>query len=543
MKRWIGSIVLASVVGIAAAQGNFTIVRPADGSKVREKIRVLIPKNSVPSGGYVGVFLDGKFLEARGPQSMVPESKALKEKYLEYILDSKALGLKDSEPGKPQTLEMVLYVDFSEHPRIVDRSSVQVYVGNKANIPIPSTGLKISYGFQPGTESIYRMDSKIALQTVTNGQNRSGGRANEQELGTRTLHLLYAVDNRYENGDGLVRIQALPDKGKDYTVVTLNDTPKKWTDDQLAPLYMRVTPNGMEQWSSLPIYFGLLGANGTTGGEQLFPIFPLPSLPAKPVRIGDSWQTRFLDDNLDERSNFYDSDKFTIPRPARGEFIGVEWESGHPCAVIKNSIKLGDSTTEGIKLKKAGAKYSDTAIELEETIWFSLDSKRVLKMHRTQSIVIRADQLSLLGLDGASSDGGAGRGGATPGDQGGGPVGGGPSFGKGGGLPGASGAGGAKGMTDGTGSIVFRQKGGFGGAPTQGPGGGPPAGFGGPPQGGGRPGGFGGQSRPGGPGGPGAFGPQAGGGLGNGRPGAGAGNTDQLAFLKVKFDTTFTLEE
>src|SRR5689334_3268314 len=83
----------------------FTLVRPADGAKVRETVRVLIPKNSVPKTGYVGFFLDGKFLEA-----VVPNMSG---RYYEYVLNTKK---EDVEDGK-HSLEAVLYVDYSDEPR------------------------------------------------------------------------------------------------------------------------------------------------------------------------------------------------------------------------------------------------------------------------------------------------------------------------------------------------------------------------------------------------------------------------------------------
>src|SRR5476649_542729 len=93
MKRWIGSLMLAGLTSVVLAQAPFTIVRPADGAKVRETVHVLIPKGSIPPGGYVGIFLGGKFLEATVPP--------LKGKYYDYALDTKKLGLPDTEPGKP----------------------------------------------------------------------------------------------------------------------------------------------------------------------------------------------------------------------------------------------------------------------------------------------------------------------------------------------------------------------------------------------------------------------------------------------------------
>src|SRR5690242_9699237 len=61
MKRWFGLFIVACAASAAVAQAPFTIVRPADGSKVREKVHILIPKSSIPPGGYIGLFLNHKF--------------------------------------------------------------------------------------------------------------------------------------------------------------------------------------------------------------------------------------------------------------------------------------------------------------------------------------------------------------------------------------------------------------------------------------------------------------------------------------------------
>ena len=523
------------MIPVAVAQSSFTIVRPADGSKVKETVHILIPKKSVPeSGGYIGVFLNGKFLEARGPQSLVPASKQIKDKYLEYDLDTKALGVPDSEPGKPSKLELVLYVDFNEKPRIVDRSSIDVYIGNKANIPIPSGGLKLRYSFAPGTESIYKLDRKITLSSITKGQNLSGGRANEEDIAESSRRMLYAIDNRYDNGDGLVRSQFLTEPGKDYIISTVRGEPKKYDDTQLVPVYMRQTNTGMEVWSSLPIYYGIDGANAQTSYEHLLTVEPFPSLPEKTVKVGSTWRTRFLQDALTTDENWHEIEKFTEALDGRGELQSVEWENGHPCAVIHNTIRFGDSTTDGQKLKKAGAKFSDSKIELDEYIWFSLDSRRVLKVSRTETIDLKADQLARLNIPGVGNGVGNGAGPANNGAMGGpggppsgfGGPGGPPAGFGGGGRPGGGKSGGGEGDNFMTGGAVnIKQKGRQGG---------PPAGFGGP---GGLPPGVG----------PGAFGQgQRGGfgqgGFGQGRTGQSGQTNNELAFIRLKIITTLTLE-
>src|SRR4051812_17101339 len=117
MKRMLVSLTAIAGAGIAAAQSGtapFTIVRPLDGSKVRENVHILFPKNSIPDGGYVGIFVNGKFIEATIPQ---PGAK-----YLDYTLNTKGLDL----PDGPLNIETLLYVDFAEKPKVFDKSSISV---------------------------------------------------------------------------------------------------------------------------------------------------------------------------------------------------------------------------------------------------------------------------------------------------------------------------------------------------------------------------------------------------------------------------------
>jgi len=373
MKRWIGSLALACVAGAAIAQAPFTIARPADNSRVREKVKVLIPKGSIPPGGYVGIFLNGKFIEATVPPIV--------GKYYEYTLDTKGRGISDTEPGKPIKLEAVLYVDYKEQPRIVDRSSVDINVGNKANIPVPNGGVKLRYNFRPGNEMIYTLEQRVSVSSITESQNQLGGKAAELPIEAEKLRLLYAVDNQYGNGDGLLRIQPLPTKGKDYAVLTAaGDTgPKKYLDSEMAAIYMRVDPTGRQIFGSVPFYFPMEGTSGQGSLLDLYADFPLPSLPYKAVRPGDSWKSNFQQPKLD-LENRGNTDNLVAKQPARGEFVGTEWEMGHPCAKIRNVIEQSEKSTAASELQKRGSNISKGKISITETIWFALDSKKVLKI-------------------------------------------------------------------------------------------------------------------------------------------------------------------
>jgi hypothetical protein len=442
MKRWIGSLALALVAAAAIAQAPFTIVRPLDGAHVREVIKILIPKGSIPENGYIGVFIDGKFIEAVRP----PE----KGKYFEYDLDTQARGIEDSPAGKPYKLEIVLFTEYNDQPRIVDRSSVDVYVANKSSIPIPNAGFSLRYKWTPGTQHIYDESQKVVVEAITEDQEKLGGRAAELEnvvpLSTRVM---YAVDRDFpdadgkirSDSDGLVRIQLVPDKGKDYVIVPVGaDTePTKHYDVDLAPIYMRLSTTGHQVWGTIPELSGSELVTGRGVTESLFADLPLPTLPVKNERPGDSWRSRFQ-----EPANNFLSDNLTRNTlvetfPARGEFVGVEWEMGHPCAVLRNTIGESETSTEAKALEEKKAGITPRKIKEEETVWFSLDTHLLMKLQKNIEIDTEGTSAAYGFTSGGSSAGGAAGGPGFPGAPG----------GRGGGQ------------------------------------GGPPAGFGGPPGGGG----------------------------------------------------------
>ena len=472
MKRAISSIIFGGVtISAFAVQGSFTIVRPFDGSKVREMVKVLFPKNSVPAeSGYVGIFVDGQFIEAVAPK------QSADKKYYEYSLDTKALT------DGSHKLEAKLYVDYSNQPRIVDTSSVDITVANKSSIAVPEDGFQLKYRFNPGTERIYRLQQRVILNAISEeDQKKQGSRPFQIQEEGETLKMLYACDNAYGNGDGLIRMQVVPDKGikgKEYSFLTTSDAtePAKFYPENMAAIYMRITPSGREVFGAIPDYFGLDGNTGVAQRLALFASYPLPTLPSQPKKPGDTWGANFQLGALDLQ-NLYTQKSVVDIVPARGEFVGVEWEMGHPCAKIKNTIAEGTSATKiNAKTAKGSEQIADRKVSLEETIWFALDTGVVVKYFRDITI------------EGKTNFGFAS--GGTGGGQGGAPQGGGPRGGGGGGRGGKNG-GGSVDPGDFRQTDKQRGKPGPGGPGGSGPGG---QGFQGPPGGQGQ-GGFGQQQQ------------------------------------------------
>jgi hypothetical protein len=378
MKRLLAVAIGICVVGSIWAQGSFTIVRPADGSKVREKVRVLIPKNSLDAGSYVGIFLNGQFVEA-----VVPPVDTTNANYRVYTLDTKGRKIADGEVK----LELVKY-EGGDTPRIMDRSSITVTVGNQMNIKVPAGGIKLRYGFTQGQQLTYRIQEIETVSTMTGASNLNNGRPAQLPASELSHRILYAVDNTYSNGDALIRMQNIPNKGKDYSILAVlgEPEPRQVFDYQMQPVYMRINKTGRPLFGAVPEYFGFSSGGAVEGGEFVYGSWPLPVLPEKAVAPGSSWASAYELPLAVDPGDAHLLNMVTQPFPARGEFVGVEWEMGHPCAKLRNSIAEGTRSFAGQQLEKAGKAFADDKVALDETIYFALDTHKILKLVRSITI-------------------------------------------------------------------------------------------------------------------------------------------------------------
>ena len=94
-----GSLVTIRESGAQAAP--FTIRRPPDGSVVREKVRIEIPRSSIKAGAFVAIYLDDEFQGA-----LIPDDRASeRNKPFTYIWDTKASKTTDGA----HTVRAILY--------------------------------------------------------------------------------------------------------------------------------------------------------------------------------------------------------------------------------------------------------------------------------------------------------------------------------------------------------------------------------------------------------------------------------------------------
>jgi hypothetical protein len=322
--------------------------------------------------------LNGQFVEA-----VVPPVDTTNSSYRVYTLDTKGRKIADGEVK----LELVKY-EGGDTPRIMDRSSITMTVGNHMNIAVPAGGIKLRYAFKPGQTLTYRIQEIETVSTMTGASNMSGGRPATIPASELTHRILYAVDNTYSNGDALLRMQNIPNKGKDYSILAIlgEPEPRQVFDYQMQPVYMRVGKTGRPVFGAVPEYFGFSSGGSVEGGDYVYGSWPLPVLPEKAVAPGANWAAAYEMPLAVVAGDAHLMGQVTQPFPCRGEFVAVEWEMGHPCAVIKNSIAEGTRSLAGQKLANAGKAFADDKVALDETIYFALDSRKILKLVRSITI-------------------------------------------------------------------------------------------------------------------------------------------------------------
>lgn len=399
MKRVLAVALAAVVAASAFAQGTFTIRRPADGARVREVVDVRLPKNSIPEGGYLGIVVNGKFLEA-----VMPEVSG--DDYV-YKLDTKGRGIPDGET----TIETILYMYSNNNPVVLNRSSVTVNVDNKTSIRVPENGFNLRYRFVPGAEHVYKLTIGSTISQVSQAQAQLGSRGREIQVSETDYRILWAVDNVYDTPtgrEGLIRIQPLPEVGKGHMWVVRGASaqPELVFEDQLGSLFHRLTNVGREQFSSLPVYFALEGTSGQRrASTDWYYFLDFPILPTRAVKPGDVFPAAFNIDQAPEEGNLgnetREREKFYLTLPGRGVFEGVEWHNGLPCAKLSMTLQLGAQELQGAT--NVNSLPGETqSIKIQQNLWFALD-RGVIVRHEVNQI-----QESLVEVQTAGAGGGPG---------------------------------------------------------------------------------------------------------------------------------------
>ena len=186
VKTILGATVLGLAITVpmaASAQVPFKVARPQDGARVRETVRIQIPRTALTNVKYLALSVDGKFRAGLGVPSPVFEkngkAKSITTDVLAYdetsvsiLWNTKTLT---PDPKNPSLLEgvedgphAVEIIAFDGNNKRIGRQSLTLEVDNKGGLRVPADGILLTYRFQVGDETHYSQKTDVEYL----GENR-----------------------------------------------------------------------------------------------------------------------------------------------------------------------------------------------------------------------------------------------------------------------------------------------------------------------------------------------------------------------------------
>jgi len=311
------TVAMAALLCQAMAQRAqaLTIITPTEGQIVRETVKIAIPRSAVPSGGFMGVTIDGRF---QGSASVPMDPKA----NVVYYWNTKAPITDPRNETKwisdgRHEIEVAVY---DAQSTIIESAKVTVRVANKVPMTTPSPPIRLYYKYRTGDLTKYSVRVRGDLLDST-GNDLMGG----QSAFSSDYVLGQWVEDVRPNGDALVRYRLM-----DQPRVTLLGQPvvgSQGQEQQLPPsLYKLVDRFGRTIQTDV-VHRG----PATAVSDIMVP------LPGKPLALGDTWQSSW---NL-KIEGLTDIIRFASVY----QLESLEYEMGRECAKI-----VGNLTGSNIRL-------------------------------------------------------------------------------------------------------------------------------------------------------------------------------------------------
>jgi hypothetical protein len=364
------AVAISLAASLSAQQGSspFTIRRPPDGSTVREKVRIEIPRASIQPGGFVAFYIDDKFQVAVAPEEAT-------NKPFVFFWDTKATKAADGE----HTIRAVLFqptgnsVGDGMQVSEAATSEVKLLVANKVKGGPTSVQLRYNYREGENMEYVRQSTTKIYM-----GDDKIQEVATERELDSVKAQILLGIeDSRPAEDVALVRNKLTK------LAVLQSGQETRFDPQQLsASMYQELNAQGK-----------VLYETGTTVGlteflAQGLPVnntLELPLLPATAKTVGQTW-------NLPgQRLDIPGLPPALQPRVTlSNKFEGLEWEGGYPTVKIRQTaddITLPKLTYGNINIEQA-------KIQFERIIYVAYKSGTLVKTERRLTITGRTfDQI------------------------------------------------------------------------------------------------------------------------------------------------------
>ncbi|MGC8783493.1 MAG: hypothetical protein ACP5RN_03770 [Armatimonadota bacterium] len=352
------AVAVLGVAVFALAQGTpFNILRPADGAIVRERVRIEVPRASIPEGGFVGIYIDGRFQTSLAPR------RDDKEPRLRYVWDTK-VPIVDPSTQKPEpvkdgehTITVVLY---DPDGKAIDRAEVRVQVANQEGISLPAIGTRLQYRFRLGENVNYKQHDEVILLAGQTGAEITGGVTGEQvAYEADTFFNLFAYDIRGN-------IFIIRQRANKQQVLAYNQPVYTLGEEMFRAVLQFITPLGSVIYQNVD----------TTNDPYVFRVMVLPVLPELRVKVGDTWTSWahiLLPDMPVERAR-----KVQV----QNKLEGVEWEGGYPTVKIRQTY---EGTLSGT-LEFSNYVLQDPKVKLDRTLWFAFNAGRLVRSEATIEI-------------------------------------------------------------------------------------------------------------------------------------------------------------
>lgn len=387
MHKAIVGLIAATAWPLAQAHAQtLHVLRPISNAIVRETVPVRIAPGDLPSEGYVGISIDGKFRTAR----VLPAGK----REAVYDWDTKASYATPDEPTRqkfvadgPHTLTVKLY-DTSG--KSLGEQSIAVKVANK--ISVPTQGIKLAYRWRADLQQRYTR--RTEADTVADGETGTN-----QTLQSSIIRFTRTVEDA-TGGSYLIRDRILPggvlvNHGQPQSLDALYNIRSKYrTVDTRGSILGSMAP------LSLGDHFG----------------FSIPVLSARRVSIGDTWQAP-----VEVSLEWASLKPAAISAESRLE--GFEWQDGYPAAKIRETYSgpitfmqasgtASASSYPGAGLTAAASGSANGAVTVpsvnyERIIYIAYNSGRLVRTETTLTLTIGNSQLPSLGFAGSAASSGA----------------------------------------------------------------------------------------------------------------------------------------
>jgi hypothetical protein len=300
----ITSAILAGM--ISAANAEIQLVKPVDGSTVRETVNILVPVSSIPPSGFVAYTIDGIFKAAMATKTPDGESFI-------YKWDTKALDI--SLPANEQRVRegqhTIMVQACDAGGKVVGpQRQVTVYVKNQLNADMPSSGLKLRYRMKPGSKDKYAFRYVLNIKSIA---GKTDGADYLKDIEGAEGAIIRSVEDAMDDDSSLIQITpsgTLRTLSAGRSIpVTLNETPYYCVQDGTGHADYSIKSSQSGQAVSLN----------------------LPILPAGKVKIGTTWRSR--------ETVFKDIlSGVSVDLPLSNKLESLEWEKGYPCAKIVSTF-------------------------------------------------------------------------------------------------------------------------------------------------------------------------------------------------------------